>query len=40
VPRDQAEDGAAIEISDRGKRMAATVTTKPFYDPDGERLRS
>jgi sarcosine oxidase, subunit alpha len=40
VPRDQAEDGAAIEISDRGKRMTATVTTKPFYDPDGERLRS
>jgi sarcosine oxidase subunit alpha len=40
VPRDQAEDGAAIEISDRGTRMTATVTTKPFYDPDGERLRS
>jgi sarcosine oxidase subunit alpha len=40
VPREQAEDGAAIEISDRGERMAATVTTRPFYDPDGERLRS
>jgi sarcosine oxidase, subunit alpha len=40
VPRDQAADGAAIEISDRGRRMKATVTTKPFYDPDGERLRS
>jgi sarcosine oxidase subunit alpha len=40
VPREQAEDGAAIEISDRGRRIAATVTTKPFYDPDGERLRS
>jgi sarcosine oxidase subunit alpha len=40
VPRDQAEDGAAIEISDRGTRMTATVTTKPFYDPDGDRLRS
>jgi len=40
VPREQAEDGAAIEISDRGRRMQATVTTKPFYDPDGERLRS
>jgi sarcosine oxidase subunit alpha len=40
VPREQAEDGAAIEISDRGERIPATVTTKPFYDPDGERLRS
>ena len=40
VPREQAEDGAVIEISDRGERMEATVTTKPFYDPDGERLRS
>jgi sarcosine oxidase subunit alpha len=40
VPREQAEDGAAIEISDRGERIAATVTTKPFYDPEGERLRS
>jgi sarcosine oxidase, subunit alpha len=40
VPREQAESGARIEIADRGERMAATVTTKPFYDPDGERLRS
>jgi sarcosine oxidase subunit alpha len=40
VPREQAEDGASIEISDRGERIGATVTTKPFYDPDGERLRS
>ena len=40
VPRERAEDGATIEISDRGERVGATVTTKPFYDPDGERLRS
>ncbi|MGH2962376.1 MAG: glycine cleavage T C-terminal barrel domain-containing protein, partial [Solirubrobacterales bacterium] len=40
VPRASADDGATIEISDRGRRLGATVTTKPFYDPDGERLRS
>jgi sarcosine oxidase subunit alpha len=40
VPGDRAEDGAAIEISDRGRRITGTVTTKPFYDPDGEKLRS
>jgi sarcosine oxidase subunit alpha len=40
VLREQADDGATIEISDRGERIGATVTTKPFYDPDGERLRS
>ncbi len=40
VPGDRAEDGASIEISDRGRRIDGTVTTKPFYDPDGERLRS
>jgi sarcosine oxidase, subunit alpha len=40
VLREQSNDGAKIEISDRGERIGATVTTKPFYDPDGERLRS
>jgi sarcosine oxidase subunit alpha len=40
IPREQAEDGARIAIADRGERMDATVTTKPFYDPDGDRLRS
>jgi glycine cleavage system aminomethyltransferase T len=40
VPTERAEDGAMIEISDRGRRVQATVTTQPFYDPDGERLRS
>jgi sarcosine oxidase, subunit alpha len=40
IPREQAEDGAKIAIANRGTRMDATVTTKPFYDPDGERLRS
>ena len=40
VPRECAGDGSEIEISDRGRRLTATVTTKPFYDPEGERLRS
>jgi sarcosine oxidase subunit alpha len=40
VPPDQADDGAELTISDRGRRIAATVTTTPFYDPDGEVLRS
>jgi sarcosine oxidase subunit alpha len=35
-----AEDGASISISDDGRTIAATVQTRPFYDPDGERLRS
>ncbi|MDX6626438.1 MAG: sarcosine oxidase, subunit alpha [Solirubrobacterales bacterium] len=39
LPSD-AEDGTQITISDGGSRIAATVTTKPFYDPEGEVLRS
>ncbi|MBS1843008.1 MAG: (2Fe-2S)-binding protein [Actinobacteria bacterium] len=35
-----AEDGASISISDDGRRIAAAVQTRPFYDPDGELLRS
>ena len=40
VPAAQAADGAAITISDEGTAHAATVTTSPFFDPDGEVLRS
>ena len=40
VPTAQAEDGAGITISDKGATYEATVTTSPFYDPDGEVLRS
>jgi sarcosine oxidase subunit alpha len=35
-----AEDGARFTVSDAGRQIAATARTKPFYDPDGERLRS
>jgi glycine cleavage system aminomethyltransferase T len=40
VPAESAYEGAAVAISDAGRRLTATVTTRPFYDPDGEVLRS
>ncbi|MGN6377422.1 MAG: 2Fe-2S iron-sulfur cluster-binding protein [Gaiellales bacterium] len=41
VPVELAEEGAGITISDpSGARIPATVTHRPFYDPDGEKLRS
>ena len=39
-PRGLAEDGAQITISDEGRTLTAEIQTKPFYDPDGEVLRS
>jgi sarcosine oxidase subunit alpha len=40
VPAALAKDGTRVTISDEGKRSQAEVVTKPFYDPDGEVLRS
>ena len=40
VPAELAADGAAITISDEGATYDADVQTKPFYDPEGEVLRS
>ncbi|HEX5194901.1 MAG TPA: 2Fe-2S iron-sulfur cluster-binding protein [Solirubrobacteraceae bacterium] len=40
VPAALAHDGAKITISDEGRRLAAEIQTRPFYDPDGEVLRS
>jgi sarcosine oxidase, subunit alpha len=40
VPAALAEDGKRVTISDEGRRLQAEVVTKPFYDPDGEVLRS
>jgi sarcosine oxidase, subunit alpha len=40
VPAALASDGATLTISDAGKRLAAKVMTKPFYDAAGERQRS
>jgi sarcosine oxidase subunit alpha len=40
VPAQMASDGTAITISDERRRLRAEVLTRPFYDPDGEVLRS
>ncbi|MGI8714048.1 MAG: 2Fe-2S iron-sulfur cluster-binding protein [Solirubrobacteraceae bacterium] len=40
VPEALAHDGAMITISDEGRTLSAEIQTKPFYDPDGEVLRS
>ncbi|HET8979239.1 MAG TPA: 2Fe-2S iron-sulfur cluster-binding protein [Solirubrobacteraceae bacterium] len=40
VPEGLAHDGARITISDEGRRLSAEIQTRPFYDPDGEVLRS
>jgi sarcosine oxidase, subunit alpha len=40
VPSALADDGAEVTISDNGRRLRARVVTRPFYDPDGEVLRS
>ena len=40
VPAALAKDGARITISDENERIEGEVQTKPFYDPDGEILRS
>jgi len=40
VPSPLARDGARITISDEGRRLAATLQSKPFYDPEGKVLRS
>ena len=40
VPEALAHDGARITISDEGRQLSAEIQTKPFYDPEGEVLRS
>jgi glycine cleavage system aminomethyltransferase T len=40
VPSVAAGDGTTITISDEAARYTATVTTAPFFDPEGEVLRS
>ncbi len=40
VPPDQAAEDTAIEIRVDGSLLRAFVRLRPFYDPDGERLRS
>ena len=40
VPSAFARDGSRVTISDEGRMMTAEIQTRPFYDPDGEVLRS
>jgi sarcosine oxidase, subunit alpha len=40
VPAALAKDGARITISDENKKIEGEVQTRPFYDPEGEILRS
>ncbi|MBV8998989.1 MAG: hypothetical protein JO304_08015, partial [Solirubrobacterales bacterium] len=40
VPSPLARDGAKVTISDQGRMHNAHIQTRPFYDPDGEVLRS
>ncbi|MDQ3876700.1 MAG: aminomethyltransferase, partial [Actinomycetota bacterium] len=40
VPSTLAEEGAGLDIKVDGRLERAKVTLKPFFDPDGGRLRS
>jgi len=40
VPQALAHDGAKITISDEGRQLSAEIQTTPFFDPEGEVLRS
>ncbi len=40
VPAALASDGSTITIADNGAHLQGSVVTRPFYDPDGELLRS
>jgi sarcosine oxidase subunit alpha len=40
MPAGLADDGASITISDAGRLLSATVSTTPFFDPEGAVVRS
>src|SRR5205807_1183367 len=40
LPAGYAEDGRTFEVTWAGRRAAAVVQLKPFYDPAGARLRA
>ena len=40
VPAEKAVEGAQVDVRIEGSLVEAEVTLKPFYDPDGELLRS
>ena len=39
VPAALADEGAPLEIKVNGRLEQASVRLRPFFDPDGERLR-
>ena len=39
VPIEMAEEGSEISVLIDGKSLPAQVTLRPFYDPDGKRVR-
>jgi sarcosine oxidase subunit alpha len=39
VPDEAAREGAWIQIAGPAGRIQATVTLRPFYDPEGRRVR-
>jgi dimethylglycine dehydrogenase len=40
VPPELAEDGARIQIKVEDRLEEASVRLRPFFDPEGEHLRS
>jgi len=40
VPAALAADGASVTVADGDRRLGATVTTRPPYDPEGSVVRS
>jgi glycine cleavage system aminomethyltransferase T len=40
VPPELAEEGASVLVRVDGRLERAQVRLRPFFDPDGERLRS
>ncbi|MGI9657364.1 MAG: aminomethyltransferase family protein, partial [Gaiellaceae bacterium] len=40
VPAEKAVEGTSVDVRIDGSLVEAEVTLKPFYDPDGELLRS
>jgi hypothetical protein len=40
VPPDRAEEDAEVTIKVNGSFEVARIRLRPFFDPDGKRLRS
>ena len=40
VPAEKAQEGERVDVRIKGALVEAEITLKPFYDPDGELLRS